>query len=519
MPSYLRPGVYFNESLLPAQAVTGANLSAGAFLAPNPRGPVVPMLISSWAEYLKNFGGFWSATDWSAPDYLPYAVYEFFANGGRQAWCCRVAGSGAATATITLNDRATTPLPTLKINAANPGTWAGGTGTIAGRDTIYIDITDSGSDHFNIIVKLGGTTDQYVVERWTDLTLVAGDARYAPSLINAPAPSGSSYISIDTSVISTTAAPDNRPALQAGTALAGGANGSANPDPSGSVNLFDSVDAPLNLNLPGYSGTGMGSVVSYAEGRGDVFVVCDPPKGAPPDSSTGSPPGVISAATSIGASSYGAIYYPWIQVADPSSSAPGSMILLPPGGAVIGQFAATDTTRGVFKTPAGINNRIAGAVGVERKLIGTDLDTLNPAGVNAIRQIPGAGIVIMGGRTLKPTGTDKYISARRSLIYIRSSLIAATRFAVFEPNDTNLWTTIRSIIQRFLLDFWASGGLRGDSADAAFFVKCDDELNTPTSIAGGEVHIQIGVALQYPAEFVVFNIAQRETGATVTVTT
>jgi phage tail sheath protein FI len=53
------------------------------------------------------------------------------------------------------------------------------------------------------------------------------------------------------------------------------------------------------------------------------------------------------------------------------------------------------------------------------------------------------------------------------------------------------------------------GGLRGDTAAQAFYVKCDVENNPNESIAQGEVHIEVGVALQYPAEFVVINLSQK----------
>lgn len=616
MPSYKRPGVYITEQLNPADSITGASLAAAAFLAGNPRGPVTPMRLTSWSQYLLNFGGFWGATD-----YLPFAVYSYFANGGRECYACRAVGAGAALATVTLNDRSlagsasevqtititgtptggtftltfngqttapiaynatnttvdtalealstvgagnvvvtggpgpgtpyvvtfsgtlaaqdvpaitatgsftggatpaiavvtTTPgtpggIATLDIVADNAGYWAGGSGAVAGRDGLYIDITDAGTDRFNIIVKLGGTTDQYVVERWTDLTLVPSDVRYAPALINAPAPGGSPFITV-TDRSSATVAPANRPYAQANAALLGGVAGSAAgaTELGNALPLFDYVDQPLTLNLPGHTGGAVTTAINYAAARGDVFVVIDTPLGNDVTTVTG------TFVSGLPVSSYGAVYYPWVQVADPASSAPGAMRTIPPGGAVCGQYAATDTTRGIFKTPAGINTRISGAVGVERKLSNTELDTLNPLGVNAIRQIPGAGVVIMGGRTLKTTGTDKYVAARRSLIYIRSSLLTSTRFALFEPNDSKLWLTIQAIINRFLLNFWQDGGLRGSSAEEAFFVKCDSELNTPQTIANGEVRIQVGVALQYPAEYVVFNIAQREVGSTVTV--
>lgn len=500
MPSYRRPGVYFEETLTQAEAATATTTSAGAFLADNPRGPTTPQLITSWSQYLTYFGGFFGIND-----FLPYAVFQFFANGGREAYVARALGTSGApvAAAKTLKDRAGGGgLDTLTISAANPGVWG---------NSLYVDITDSGADHFNIIVMLGGAGPQYVVERWIDVSMDPADARYVVSLVNAFV-NGSPYIRV-TDVGSATAAPNDRPLAQAGTVLAGGTAGSAlNPaDLGAAITVFDSVDRPLTLNLPGHSGSAVDDALAYAAGRGDVFVVIDTPQGN--DASAV----VNTYASARAASSYGAIYYPWVQVADPASAAPGAARMVPPGGAVIGNYAMTDAIRGVFKTPAGVNNRIAGAVGVERRLTNADLDSLNTAGVNAIRQLPGAGVVIMGGRTLKPTGTDKYVATRRTLIYIRSSLINSTRFAVFEPNDERLWLTLRSIIERFLLDLWQRGGLRGESAAQAFFVKCDDELNTTQSIQSGEVKVQIGVALQFPAEFIVFSLSQREVGATVTV--
>lgn len=503
MPTYKRPGVYFEETVAPAESVTSTSLSASAFLASNPRGPVVATRCTSWTQYLTRFGGFFGVND-----FLPYAVFEFFSNGGREAWVARVAASDAAAASLMLQDRASTPINTLKVDAANPGAWG---------NTLYIDVIDvppppaePTNGHFHLVVKLGGSTDAYIVERWLDLSMNTNDSRYAPTLINAGI-NGSPYIQVEDQN-SATAASNDRPSVQTGQVLAGGLDGGALAagDLGTALGVFDSVEVPLGLNLPGHTGAAVGTALGYAAARGDVFVVVDPPQGNDAIA-------VLTYAGGLTASSYGAVYYPWVQVADPASSAPGAARMIPPGGAVLGQFATTDATRGVFKTPAGINTRISGAVGVERKLTGTDLDNLNLAGVNVIRQIPGAGIVVMGGRTLKLSGSDKYVAVRRTLIYIRSSLINSTRFAIFEPNDEKLWLVVRSIIERFLLDLWQSGGLRGNTADEAFFVKCDDELNTPQGIASGEVKVQIGVALQYPAEFVVFTLSQREVGATVTV--
>jgi hypothetical protein len=87
---------------------------------------------------------------------------------------------------------------------------------------------------------------------------------------------------------------------------------------------------------------------------------------------------------------------------------------------------------------------------------------------------------------------------------------------VFEPNDANLWNRVNGVVSNFLNDFWRRGGLAGATADQAFYVKCDSSINTVSSINAGELHIEVGVALQKPAEFVIIRIGQLDGGATVT---
>ena len=213
------------------------------------------------------------------------------------------------------------------------------------------------------------------------------------------------------------------------------------------------------------------------------------------------------------------MYYPPITINDPTNSTRGTVIVAAnPGGAIVGKYAATDKTRGVFKAPAGLGVRVAGAVSVP-SLTNANLDALNTAAapVNAIRYIPGSGIVVMGARTLKAGFADMYIPVRRSLIYLEKALVELTQFSIFEPNDTVLYRQIKSSLEGFLQNFWTQGGLRGASPTEAFFVICDSTNNTLATVEAGQVNIQVGVALQRPAEFVVINIGQFDGGATVTV--
>jgi phage tail sheath protein FI len=129
--------------------------------------------------------------------------------------------------------------------------------------------------------------------------------------------------------------------------------------------------------------------------------------------------------------------------------------------------------------------------------------------VNAVRNVPGAGIVVMGARTLLQDGTaNRYVNTRRSLIYVKKQLEDLTQFAVFQNNDYRLWAQLTTVISVFLNEYRNQGGLRGETPADAYYVKVDEENNTPESIANGQVNIEVGVALEYPAEFVVITLSQ-----------
>lgn len=494
MPSYKRPGVFLEENLTPSFAIAGPSTSTAAFMAPNSRGPVEPTLVESWNKFLSLYGGF------NSTDLLPHAVHQYFSNAGQRVYVNRVVGTGAALATRSLNDRSVGLLPTLRVDAHNPGTWGNG---------LFIDISDAGLDRFNLVVHLGGAGDSFIVERWLDLSMTTTDPRYAVNIINAVA-GGSSYIKV-ANLNSATAAPANRPSVQAGAVLAGGASGAVptTAQRQQAITQFDQVTVPLNLNMPGeFDVIVVNEALSYAAARGDVFVIVDTQEGR-------SAAEIAAYAQTLNQTSYGAAYAPWIVVNDPASSVAGATKKVPPGAAVAGQYAATDTLRGVFKTPAGVGTRLAGALALETKLTNAELELLNSSQVNVIRHMPGAGITIMGGRTLRNTADDRFISVRRSLIFIRRALLDATQFAIFEVNDSLLWSALQTNIEQFLLEFWQQGGLRGGEAASAFYVKCDNETNPPTAIANGEVRVEVGVALQTPAEFVIIRIAQFNGGSNV----
>ena len=83
-----------------------------------------------------------------------------------------------------------------------------------------------------------------------------------------------------------------------------------------------------------------------------------------------------------------------------------------------------------------------------------------------------------------------------------------TRFAVFEPNDVNLREKVDQVVTNFLRGLWGKGGLKGGSSAQAFYVTCDGTNNTSTTVTNGELHVEVGLALLYPTEFVIINVSQ-----------
>lgn len=516
-----RPGVFIQEVPLP-QVVTLPDTGAaiGAFVGVLSQGPTnVPVLLQSWTDFVRTFG--------SLNDAYPttWAAFNFFANGGRSLYVKRISGS-SDTASINLNDSSGSSIPTLQISAKNAGSW--------GNNLSVAVKAGSGIGRFNIQIfqttVVNGRASTALVETHRDLKMSSTDSHYAVNIINT-----NSNLVTATDLGSTSAAPTNIPAVAPNASLSGGTDPVSAPgrsDYAASLSAFDVIDNPLVFNLPDAAylyniTTDVGDdlllskeiqadAVAYAAGRGDAFVVVDSPSSYSVSDVEGYVDDLVSTFAASSTGNVAAAYYPWLQIPNSLSAAPGALRLQAPGAAMVGQYLATDASRGVWKTPAGYGNRVALAVSTESQLTNSDLDSLNghTNAINAIRQIPGVGIIVMGGRTLDSDPRNRYINIRRSLNYIEKELKSLSSFAIFENNDERLWGQLRTALGTFLMQYWQQGGLRGASATQAFYVTCDSTNNTFTDIFNGTVNITVGVALEYPAEYIEITLGQLTANAT-----
>ena len=514
----VRPGVYVEEAPLPRVAPIAATSGTyGAFIGTALRGPVVPTLINSWTDFNAAFGGFVSGRT------LPVALHQYFSNGGGPAYVCRVLpidgtepvdAGGAVAAKVTTGDTVATVLKDrLRFTAVTAGSWGNGIAVdITVNPAVMVvppgggtAVADATKATFSIIVYENIRGVGVAVERFRDLSMVTTASRYITSIINSQT-IGSRYIVVEDIV------GDDKPLVDSTTdpePLKGGSEGTNPIDPTqynGAFALFDEIDAMLVVNIPGVdSVTGISNRV---QARGDSILLIDTEAGLLPTEGT-----IGSAYTS----SYDAVYYPWLHIADPDPSAPrGSTMLVPPGASMAGIIMRTDKSRGVFKAPAGVNSYVVGAVANERRLTNTELDNLAAKNINVIRPVAGVGITAMGART-RSNDTAQYISVRRTLNYVKSRAVRVSRFALFEPNTPALWEQVRVINGSFLNELWQMGGLAGRTPGQAYYVKCDEDINTPQTIQNGELHIEIGVSPAFPAEFVIIRVGQFEADASIVV--
>ena len=242
-----------------------------------------------------------------------------------------------------------------------------------------------------------------------------------------------------------------------------------------------------------------------------AFCIVDSPVGG--YSSLPTSPPSLGSLTALG--EHGAVYYPRLQVVETGPGGVRKTLDLPPCGSVAGVYARTDTQRGIWKAPAGRETGIVGISGLTQVTSDDLSGVLNPRGINVLRTFPGAGTVVWGARTLKGDDTAssefKYISIRRTTDYIASSLYLGTQFAVFRPNDPDLWQQLRLAVGTFMRGLFQQGAFQESatrSESDSYFVVCDETVNTQAEIDLGRVNIVVGFAPLKPAEFVVIKITQ-----------
>lgn len=497
MPATLSyPGVYIEEIPSGVRTIVGAATSITAFIGRALRGPVNDAVtINSFGDFERAFGGL------NADYPLSYAVRDFYLNGGSQAIIVRLfkPKEGDGVAAIDLS---------MKLKAASPGSWGNNLEVKVDHDVADGVAEKYGltkADLFNLTVK---DTTTGANEEFRNLSV-----KNSPRRVDLVLENESNLLRIEAGTL-----PEEIPIISGPSKLANGSDSEAlvtgdykasEADKKGiyaleKADIFNLLCIPPDTMDGDIASDVIASAAAYCEKRRAMLIV-------DPSSSWTSKDKARDGVANIGTNSKNAaLFFPRLKQPNPLR---GNQIeSFAPCGAVAGVFARTDTQRGIWKAPAGLDATLVGVPQLTVPLTDMENGELNPKGINCLRSMPAAGRVIWGARTLQ--GDDrlssewKYIPVRRMALYIEESLYRGTQWVVFEPNDEPLWAQIRLNVGSFMHSLFRQGAFQGASPKEAYFVKCDSETTIQDDINKGIVNILVGFAPLKPAEFVVIKIQQ-----------
>jgi phage tail sheath protein FI len=519
------PGVYLEEISSGVRTITGVATSITAFVGRAVSGPVnEPVTINSYGDFERQFGGL----DVAYP--LGYAVRDFYNNGGSQAVIVRLAKNAAKAKN---ND--------VKLETASPGAAGNAIVYVVDSKGITADVAArfgiAQSALFNLTIYENpgkGAVEQFLN---VAVTTDAGSRRLDRVLADE-----SNLVRVLLKADGTPDLPATRPA---DSAAAENPADPAGTDPSKFKKLSGGTDSDPLTDEADVLGDEDAKTGVYALAKADLFnLLCIPPdtRGGDtlatvyqkaqtycvkrramlivdPVAAWGANKETAAAKAKAGVGALGlngvearnsALYFPRVIESDPQLG--GQLDIFVPCGIVAGVMARTDSQRGVWKAPAGLDASLNGTQGLQASLNDAENGMLNPLGINCLRAFPAAGKVVWGARTMR--GADqladeyKYVPVRRLALFIEESLYRGTQWVVFEPNDEPLWAQIRLNIGAFMHNLFRQGAFQGQSPKDAYFVKCDKETTTQNDIDLGTVNIVVGFAPLKPAEFVVIKLQQ-----------
>ena len=521
MATLLHPGVYVTEVPSGARSIEGAPTSTTIFVGETERGPIGPTMIKGRADYERQFGGYFRVRDTASPEPEPtkvltaYSIDGFFLNGGSSAYVVRAMDAGGAGPDVAERGG---------VRASSPGVWG---------NSVAVTFLPAGGGTGNrfriaVVYESPATGEQSLVESFDRLSVDPTDENYVVDVLER-----SSYIRWDPEQLvvpapdlaaSPSSPPEESDIVDAAVALSGGSGGGGDLDAAVyalllAARLAGFDDAALLVATCDALLTDTDYVdylqvfVDFAQvrPRQDLFFVGDLPRqSGDPTSATQA---TVETADNLNKNNFAGLYWPHIVVGDVVGIGRNPTITVPPAGHIAGLMARTDGRRGVWKAPAGTEATLLGTTAIEHQLNDLHSDELNPEGINALRQIPGAGRVVWGSRTLVPSGEWRYVPVRRTAIFLRTSIYNGIQWAVFEPNDEPLWASLRASIGAFMDTLFRNGAFAGRTSDQAYFVKVDAETTTEVDQAAGIVNIQVGFCPLRPAEFVVVKLSQKTQSA------
>ena len=206
-------------------------------------------------------------------------------------------------------------------------------------------------------------------------------------------------------------------------------------------------------------------------------------------------------------SSYAAMFAPWVKVpgiatTQPNVVAPTFTRTVPPSAFVAANISATDLTNDANVPAAGVQNGACEyALDVTQSFVASDRVTLNNAGVNVLRNINGQ-VAVYGFRSLAlDTNWIMFNNVRFRMQIMRDLDVIAEPFVFAEIDGKGqIFARLAGALSGQCQNYWLRNSIYGINPEDAFNVNVGPQINTPATIAAGQINAQVNLRMAPQAE-------------------
>jgi len=475
-----RPGV--DISLVEVAPARTPPTDTGVFFAVGPASqgdPTQAVLCRSMAEFEAKFG---ARVTYS---YLWDAMDCFYKEGGSNVYIARVVGPAPVTATVTLKDGSNAN--TLQVLANSPGAWG---------NNLRIAVSQG---------SVGGTFVLTVSDNLGNILEVSRDLVDEADAINWSY--ASDYIDL---VDVGTALSD--PAVVAATALIGGTDDNTNITEANwttALALFTNDLGPGQVAMPGRTtAAAQANLLAHASSFNRVALIDGTDSG-----SKATLKAVAQGLRGVPNARHAAFFAPWAVVpglvAGTTRTVPWSAI----EAGIIARNDASGLSPNVAAAGIQYGQALYPIALSQKKWSDADRAEMNATGVNINVQSFG-GIMAYGYRTLTDPNQDpnwiQFSNARLYMAIVADADAVGENY-VFSQIDGKGVTigAFGGALASMLMNYYNEGSLYGESPDQAFAVDTGPSVNTPETIANGELHAVLRVKMSPFAEWVNIEIVKR----------
>jgi len=501
------PGTYINVSA--ASANSGVNNSTGTWfvfgVAAGPAG--IPVPIQSMNDFTKAFGqivngtltGRYSLTNMDST-LLYDSLDTYFREGGLQAFVTRVqpTSSGVAATSGTSGGK-------FLLTANGKGTWANSANTsIAGIILTITGYTQNAATLYSAQIAYNGGILATVAGLATDTDVInwVNSLPAYQSMVTASSQSGTTVLPSTGASVSVY--------MTGGTDIA-----VVDADYTAALAALTEQYGPGQVSAPGNTSTTVqAALVNHAAAFNRVALL--------DGQNTASAATLQTQAAAIQAAvsdaSYGAMFAPWLNVPGVVNTNPGATSgivfsrVVPPTALAAANIATTDAGNDANVPAAGVQYGGSHyATAVSQTYNATDRGNLNSAGVNVVRNVPNIGIIaIYGFRSLSIDPRWAFFNNVRFRMQVIRDFDTIAEGFVFQEIDGkgHIFGALAGALGGQCQAYWLRGSLYGVNAAAAYSVNTGGSVNTPSTIAAGQINAQVALKMSPFGEFVTINVVK-----------